>query len=363
VTIPLHISSELRPSDRGLGFGRAQAERVARTVAAYRLLFEHTQQLSAGDVRTIGEAVGAVLVRRWPHLLEEIQGIAQGSGQDESELIAINARTEVLSGSHHPECSVVAVLPSRFEDQAVLLGQNWDWHSCSRGTLVAWLIRAHEDEWYATVTEAGILAKIGFNSRGLGCCLNILVTTLDGDVVSCPIHLLLRRLLQECSTVSEAIAMLAGETASASSAVTLTQAGPRPEAVSVELSPYGAKLAYPDSGGYLLHTNHFVVSPVSEADIALESPGSRERLKEMQGWASGLERAVGIEGLQSILQSHRSKPTAICRHADPSLPTIERTETLASILMDLSTLTLIATDGSPCTAAYERLIGPDSHGT
>ena len=356
MTIPLHISSELRPGDRGFGFGRAQAERVARTVAAYRLLFQSTRGFSVGEVRAIGDTVAAQLARRWPNLLEEIVGIAHGSGQDESELVALNARTEVLAVRRQPECSVVAILPSRFSDQAVLLGQNWDWHSCSRNSLVAWRVSTGGSDWFVTVTEAGILAKIGFNSRSLGCCLNILETTLDSGVSGSPVHVLLRLVLQDCLTVSEAAAMLAGETMSASSAITLAQATPRPDAVSVELSPRKARLVHPDSSGCLLHTNHFLASPPSGADTAVEPPGSRERLAELKEWASGLERAVGLEDLQPVFRSHRSSPTAICRHADTSLSDMDQTETLASVLMDLSMLKLVATEGLPCAANYQHII-------
>ncbi len=52
--------------------------------------------------------------------------------------------------------------------------------------------------------------------------------------------------------------MLAEETVSASSAITLAQATPKPDAVSVELSPGKARLVHPDSSGCLLHTNHFL---------------------------------------------------------------------------------------------------------
>ena len=60
-----------------------------------------------------------------------------------------------------------------------LLAQNWDWHPDLRASTVVWIVE-HDDRWFATLTEAGILAKIGLNSAGLGVCLNILRTTADG---------------------------------------------------------------------------------------------------------------------------------------------------------------------------------------
>ena len=56
---------------------------------------------------------------------------------------------------------------------AALLAQNWDWHPDLSASTVIWIVE-HDDSWFATLTEAGILAKIGLNDAGLGVCLNIL---------------------------------------------------------------------------------------------------------------------------------------------------------------------------------------------
>src|SRR6185436_584334 len=128
---------------------------------------------------------------------EEIAGIAHGAGQDEYELRAINARTEILAGmSGLTECSVVG--------QGGLLAQNWDWHPDATHSTLVWIVE-HEHGWFATLTEAGILGKIGLNDAGLGVCLNILHTTADGGLDGTPIHILLRRTLATAETVDDAL--------------------------------------------------------------------------------------------------------------------------------------------------------------
>ncbi len=109
------MSREPRPGDRGRGFGRALADQVAATVATYRRLLR-----SVADLRAAGDEVGA---RLDPELVTELEGIAAGAGQDVRELLAINARTELMAGVPG-ECSLFG----RVEPAGAWLAQTWDWH-------------------------------------------------------------------------------------------------------------------------------------------------------------------------------------------------------------------------------------------
>jgi isopenicillin-N N-acyltransferase-like protein len=235
---PVHRSSERTPYERGEVFGRAQAEPIANTLALYRGLFKET---IGADAREQGERVTLN-----PTADEEIAGIAAGSKQDERELKAANARTEILAGHGPTECSVVGA--------GGLLAQNWDWHPDAIASTVIWIVE-HDQGWFATLTEAGILAKIGLNDAGLGVCLNLLNTTADGGLDGTPIHLLLRQTLQATRSVDEAVALLTSAHTSASSAVTVAQPN---DVATVELNPGGANVLRGHVGA---HTNHFLVAP------------------------------------------------------------------------------------------------------
>ena len=353
-SIPVHLSPNGTPMERGLEFGRCQARRVARTIEAYRWLFQEVYLLSLDEIRSMGHDVAVQLSRRWPHFSEEIEGIARGSGQSMEELCAINARTEILAGRQWPECSVVAIVP-QIAEEPVLLGQNWDWYSASRDSLVAWKVYTGGHEWFMTITEAGILAKFGFNSHGVGCCLNMLETTADGGPSKVPVHLLLRLVLEKCRSVSDAAATLTSQCTSASSAITVAQDGPNREAVCYELSPGGAKALKADSRGVLLHTNHFLSPPLSGPDTALESQGSRERLRELAAWSSAVTSPVGLEDLKSVFRSHHCSPMGICKHPGPARTEEDQIETLASVLMDLSARRMLVADGLPCETEYQEV--------
>jgi isopenicillin-N N-acyltransferase-like protein len=326
MTFPLHRSSERTPHDRGEAFGRAQAAPIAHTLALYRRMFAET---TGADARAEGEKV-----RLTPEADEEIRGIAAGSGQDERELRAVNARTEILAGQGPTECSVVGA--------GGLLAQNWDWHPDAAASTVIWIVE-HEHGWFATLTEAGMLAKIGLNDAGLGVCLNLLSTTADGGLDGTPIHLLLRQTLQTCRSVDDAVTLLTAARTSASSAVTVAQPN---DVASVELNPGGANVLRGQVGA---HTNHFLAAPRLGHDTTPEeSPSTIARLE-----------VVRTQPLLDALRSHETHPKGVCRHVDETEPWAERTETVASVVMNLAARRFHVAAGHPCTHEHVQIAMPE----
>jgi len=141
MTFAVHRSDEATAALRGEAFGRAMATEVQHTVAVYRRMFDERRVIVPGELP--------------PH--EEIDAIARGANTDPHVLRAVNARTELLNGAD--ECSV--------QGAGGLLAQNWDWHPDLAASTVIWIVET-PTSWFATVTEAGILAKIGLNDVGLG---------------------------------------------------------------------------------------------------------------------------------------------------------------------------------------------------
>ena len=320
---PVHRSEERTPRERGEAFGCAQAEPIRNTLAVYRRMFQETHGIEA---REAGASVGLPDDAR-----EEIAGIAAGSQLDELELRAVNARTELLAGAGPTECSVSGA--------GGLLAQNWDWHPDCAPSTVVWIVQQPHGGWFVTLTEAGILAKIGLNDAGLGVCLNLLVTTEDGGLEGTPIHVLLRQVLETCRSVDDAIALLTQAKTSASSAVTVATPG---DVASIELSPGGANVIRGSVGA---HTNHFLEPPRAGRDTMPEtSPSTLPRLE-----------VVRTQPLLDALRSHDGAPKGVCRHLDPSEPWAEQTVTVASIVMNLAALRFHVAPGQPCTHEHVRL--------
>ncbi|MGH3716094.1 MAG: C45 family autoproteolytic acyltransferase/hydrolase [Micromonosporaceae bacterium] len=268
MSIPLHISTESDASERGHRFGVAQTEAVRTTVASYRRLFSVAAGLSTDEVLELGTRVAEQLAP-YPSLVTEIAGMARGAGVDERELYAVNARTEILGGAR-PECTVVGVLPQASADGELLLAQNWDWHPDQAAAMVLWRIRLADERWLVTLTEAGIVAKIGLNSSGLAVGLNLLRSDQDSGIGGSPIHVILRLLLERCDTLAHALELVRGAQVSASSCITIGAAGgsesPAAALVCAELTPTGTRLVWPDGTEPLAHTNHFLAPDAGASD-------------------------------------------------------------------------------------------------
>jgi isopenicillin-N N-acyltransferase-like protein len=358
--------------ERGRIHGAAARRRVARSVGTYARLFafcgidwRDAQRRGAG-FRDAIEALGG-------ELLEEIEGIAEGSGRQVNEILALNVRTEILPptfpGEPHPqwheldagnradgvpdwgECTAIAVPRSASTTGDTLLAQNWDWLGAQRGALIVLRAQDQNGPAYITLTEAGMLAKIGLNEHGFGVCLNILRSSADGERVNTPVHPLLRAALG-CRDVAEAIAMARAFDYGASSNVLCADASG--EAANLELSPAGLQVVQGE-GGALCHTNHFLSSDGARGQAALApSLSSVPRLTRARGLVEN-RGGIGIAELKRILRDESDGLLSICRRPDPSLPAEARIESVASVVMELAAGRMHIAPDVPSLVDYETV--------
>jgi len=340
------IELQGRPFERGRTHGERARARVERSLANYRALFAHCG-ISWSDAQAIGARFRDPIGELDVQLLEEIEGIAAGAGRPVGELLALNARTEILppnfperadpawlarmKGADFGECTAIAVLPSRSATGGSLLAQNWDWLGSQREALV--LLRCNgEGGSFVTLTEAGMLAKIGMNGHGLGVCLNILRTPADGLRRGVPVHALLRQLLG-CASVAEAERLVKRLRYGASSNVVCADAAG--QAASFELSPAGVGVVRAEDGT-LCHTNHFLdVAAVGEVVAPPASFSSEPRLARARHLVGERPRH-GVEDLKRMLRDEADGLLSICRKPDASLPEFARIESVASTVMELA---------------------------
>ena len=321
---------------------------MRNTVATYRRLLHESAGIDPGTLPTRGAAVGERLERERPDLVAEIEGIAAGAGVPVEDLLAVNARTELLAGrAGAGECTLAAVA----RDGRVLLGQNWDWHPALAASTVAWTVALPGGAWMTTVTEAGMLGKLGLSSHGVAIGLNFLASDRDGGTDGLPVHALLRMVLDSASSATEALALLLGAEVSASAAVTVAAAEAGGVALAaVELSPAGPAVAWPDGRGVLAHANHFLAGPPAGGDaLVREQPGSLLRERHVRALLAG------GAGIDHALRAHFPAPHGVCRHDDPSLPWAERRATLVSLLADPAARTLAVAPGPPCEHPHQPI--------
>jgi isopenicillin-N N-acyltransferase-like protein len=347
----IEVSGSAR--ERGQQHGLQAKARVEYSIANYARLFAYcgidwqgAQRLGAGYRELIGDLD--------PALLAEIEGIASGAGRDVDEILALNARTEILPPSYpgdpHPdqckiaaanaqsgvpdwgECTSVAVKPAQSTTGTTLLAQNWDWLGGQRAALVLLRVRNAGGASCLTLTEAGMLAKIGFNSRGFGVCLNILRSSDDGSHTGVPVHVLLRALLDRDS-VADAVAFASTLRSGASSNVLCADAAG--DTAALEFSPRGLEVVR-GADAALCHTNHFLAPAGARHQAALApSLSTVPRLARITALTGAHQGKFSPADLQRMLRDEAHGYLSICRRPDPSFAPEVRIETVASVVMDL----------------------------
>ena len=348
--IPVVIS-EGQPFARGQHLGRSEGQRIQHTVSAYMRIFEKFAALSREAVFEQAQRFMPVIANFAPHLLEEIRGIAEGAQCDTREIVAINARTELMYGvTHRPECTSIAISAAASADGHTRVAQNWDWHPSLVGTLVLWLVKRSDGPDLLTLTEAGIVGKIGINAAGLAMCINLLRSDSDSGGPAAPMHIILRRVLEECHNVDQAIALI-GKTPRCTSCNHML--ADRSGAIAdVEATPASQWVHHPTTD-ILTHTNH-CTNPVLAAQdrYVREYPETRERDRRMQTLAQS--HSISANNLRAMFADHATSPNSICLHNHAVWSFIEQSESIASIIIDLTGETLDVADGPPCQQSYQR---------
>ncbi|MEO8136720.1 MAG: C45 family peptidase [Betaproteobacteria bacterium] len=354
--------------DRGRQYGIAARDRIQHSIATYARLFAWCGMAwGAAQMRALGYR--DVIAATSADLLEEIGGIADGAGVTEAEILTLNARTEILPPTHPAppadgwhealarnraaavpdwgECTALAVLPASSRDGRTWLAQNWDWIGAQRAAMVLLRVTDEHGRRLLTLTEAGMLAKIGCNDRGFGVCLNILRSVDDGQEPGVPVHVLLRHLLS-ADDVATACATARALRHGASSNLLIADRGGH--AASIEVSPRGATIIEP-TGGTLAHTNHFLDPAQAVHAAALNPLASTEQRLEC-ALAHAARAPLGRMEIQALLQDTSGGAFAVCRVPDPALDPEVRVESVAGVVMDLVETTLWVAPDVPARVAF-----------
>jgi isopenicillin-N N-acyltransferase-like protein len=340
-------SSALPPRERGLELGRHFAPEIARTVARYRTLFETVARDRSFDVDLWSERAWQAITRVAPQHADEIAGIAEGAGLTVEQLASVNARTEILVAANptgRTECSTVVSLPPGRPPVAV---QTWDWYDAMSDGWFTWTIPFEDGRVVRTVTEFGMLAKIGVNDRGVGVMLNMLHHRNDagaGDRIGHPVHLLARAILDEASTAAQAVDIASAPWTSASTSLTVVD--DHGGAASVELFPGGPGVLEP-TDGVLVRTNHFVSEAGRDGCLA-STIGVSTELRRGHLVAALAGQVPQQAGDVVDAMTHHLADGGVCRHPITSTEPVLWHRTLATVAIDVAGRTLDVRENGPC---------------
>lgn len=161
---------------------------------------------------------------------------------------------------HPPQvgCTAVATVGTRSADGHVLVGRLFDFEggSCFDRDKVVYTVRVDGGIPFVSVAWGGMAGAVtGLNDAGLWVSINAAAT--DGQAfVGRPIVMTVRRILERCHTIDEAIAEVRGNPVFVSNAVLLAS-GPEKRVVVAEVGPHGFGVREMRDDALAL-TNHFL---------------------------------------------------------------------------------------------------------
>lgn len=314
------ITIEGGPYERGRQHGQQLKTAIAETINFYRSIFE----MPESDILRHATHFQNLIQTFNAEYMDEINGIAEGADIDPLWIVALNARTEILSYKTtfmSNECTSV------YFPQQSILGQNWDWGRALEPLTVLMKIVQSSGHIIRMITEPGIIGKIGMNSAGIGVCLNIL--TLGKKLAGLPVHIMLRALL-DCQSLSEAKSLLQDHSDGKASNIIVADANGN--GFDIEFCGDRFFLLEPESG-YLLHTNHYLGE-------AINSPKSPDFLSSYTRFHRATflledDNEKGVSSMCDILSDDSNEMLPIYRDyvADIS---VHELGTVCSIVMSLA---------------------------
>jgi isopenicillin-N N-acyltransferase like protein len=309
--------------------------------------------------------------RRWtPNLVEELEGIAEGSNVDFGVLWAFQCQDESYWFStgqieHFPRnvdpdrCSSLGI-PAK-DGRPTLLAQNLDTPTLYNGAQT--LLHIHypdSDREAYIVTEPGLVGICGLNSSPLGVCQNTLAMKLSYDRDGLPAMLVARGLIDQPDLASAR--RFLSEIRHASGINYMLA-----DAELVEDYECSSKQVWrflpKAEADRLAHTNHPLVNPdwidVEKMPEAfhelyrLSNEHSIHRMACLDHLFYGENGPTDVEGVKQVLSSHESEAYPVCRHKLPG-GDIMRGMTNNSLIMQMTRpAELHISSGPPCSSEYK----------
>ena len=329
------------PRERGRQYGRQATGRIALGISHY------TAQLTRSGLDA--DAIRALVREYVPHMdafdpayVEEMRGIAEGAGVDFESVALLNARTEILNLGRHPElrrrlagddaCTGIVALPEATQGRRLIHAQNWDWKVECADTAVVLCVRRDDGPDLLTFTEAGGLARSGFNSAGVAITANYLECDRDYRRLGVPLALIRRKVLESQHL---ALALRCVYVTPKSAANNLIVSHREGVAIDFECAPDETFQVHPEHG-LLVHANHFV-SPVALAKLRdtgiVNTPDSLYRDVRVRSLLAPQIGRLTRETVKAALLDDFATPWSVCRPPRPGVTEVV-SATVAMVVME-----------------------------
>ncbi len=324
------------PRERGRQHGEQAKDRIHKAAAFYVGLLTR-RDISPDRLQTLTQAFLPAIEAFDANYVEEMRGIAEGAGVPLEHVVVINARRELLMYARmHPDnlapdgCTAAVVLPEMSVDGVLMHGQNWDWRvECAETCIVLHIVRDDGPD-ILTFTEAGQLARSGFNAAGIAITGNNLESDRAGLRNGIPLPLVRRKAL-ETEHYAHAIRAVYHSPKSVANNMMLSHR--EGEAIDIECAPDESFLLHPENG-ILVHANHWEsqVALMKLRDL-LPSPDSVYRGRRVLRRLTQDGGKIDFERFRDAFMDRFGYPYAVCRPPQKATTGDHLSATAATVLM------------------------------
>lgn len=314
------------PYERGLVYGKAVPDRVARSVALYRGELER-RKVDAATQEKLARRFLPLIEEFDPHYVEEMRGIAEGAKVALEGVVTVNCRTEMMFGFKraaevHEQmkdgCTGVVAMPSVTASGRLIHAHNWDWREEAADSSIVLRVRGANHPDILTLVEAGGLARHGFNAAGVALTANFLGSDKDFAHGGIPLGILRRKALEKAN-LAQAIKVFADTPKACSNNIMLSHA--EGEAIDLECSPDEAFWIQPE-GGLLAHSNHFL-SPVARAKVVdthyPKAPDTLYRASRVHDYLAARRGKIDYKDMVAALSDRFGFPDSVLRSPKPAV--------------------------------------------
>ena len=350
-----YLEVEGTARQRGLAHGEAFRDVIHAAVKRWQdELAEATQQPFSSLLQQFNESTGYIssIQRYTPHLLDEVEAVADGSAMDRELIYAWQLVDELIDfcieHMYMEKCTTLGAY-DQAPGAAPVLGKTQDLlHSYIGAHALIRTRYANSDVDIFNSTIAGIICQDGM-SRHLALCLNH-IGPLERDPLGLPVTYLARHILENCKNIAEAQQALLDL--------------PHASGMNYGLADKISTRTFEVSAGQvdefipapelkrLWHTNHPVVNENYCQEIALWNRLSDQQSGNTYARYNYIERetmkgpAMTVGRLQEILSS---REVPVSSHADDDFPTIN------SVIMEMTEEpSLFFSPGPPSQHNYRR---------
>jgi len=343
---------KIKGSHRELGqqIGAAFPEKIIHGIENARKLLGdsyETLELTWDGAQIQARKYLPFVQEHYPQYVEELAGIAVGSGVPFDDLVVLNAIEAVTTDALHlTRCTSMAVNQERTADEHVLLAHNEDWVPEDENDV--YIVHAEPDDEppFIAMSYGGLLPNIGFNAHGIA---QLIDSVYPNDARLGIPRIMVGRAVLAAKTPADAIrSALMPHRAAGYNHLIVHESG---ELYSVEASARRFALLNGEDG-YLVHTNHYLSGNMIEIE-----KDSDELIATRVRYFRALrllkqEQRHTLKSLQAILKDHVNYPNAICNHAINDTEPLDREKTINSLVIDLTTREMHVAWGNPCENKY-----------